>query len=270
MINARRVRNLTAVMVGTASLLLHGVVVNSAPAQQPGVSSVERDRGIQLYKAGDVKGAIDALRLAARQNETDVTAWHYLGLALEQKGEHSEAKKAYEKASRLGETILNQQLERTPKGKDIPRAMLAIRAQLFEAAESAERYVALDPKMSKSRQEDWNVRIESLRGFANLAADENLTFYSGSEVTTRVKVLAKPNPQYTQEARRNLISGTVILRCIFGANGRVFGFHVVAGLPDGLTERAIEVARQIKFIPATKDGHPVSMWMEVEYNFNVY
>ena len=27
---------------------------------------------------------------------------------------------------------------------------------------------------------------------------------------------------------------------------------------------------QYKFVPATKDGHPVSMWMQLEYNFNLY
>jgi TonB family protein len=124
--------------------------------------------------------------------------------------------------------------------------------------------------MSRSKLEDWTTRVESLRGFANLAGDDNLTFYSGSEVTTRARVLNKPNPSYTEEARRNRTNGSVVLRCIFGANGRVFGFHVVTGLPDGLTQRAVEAARQIKFIPATRDGHPVSMWMQVEYNFNVY
>jgi hypothetical protein len=42
------------------------------------------------------------------------------------------------------------------------------------------------------------------------------------------------------------------------------------GLPYGLTEKAIAAARQIRFDPATKDGHKVSMWMKLEYNFNLY
>jgi TonB family protein len=262
-----RLTILIALLAGT--VLLHTVAA-SAQAQQPVVVAVERDRGIQLYKAGDVKGAVEALRQAVKKDEDDISAWHYLGLALEQKEDRGGAKKAHEKAAKLGEGILNQQLDRTSKGKDVPRALLEIRPQLIAAAESAERYVALDPKLSKSKLEDWTTRIESLRGFAELAGNENMTFYTGKEVTTKARVLSKPDPQYTMEARRNQTSGTVILRCIFGANGRVFGFHVVVGLPDGLTERAVQAARQIKFIPATKDGHPVSMWMQLEYNFNVY
>jgi TonB family protein len=59
------------------------------------------------------------------------------------------------------------------------------------------------------------------------------------------------------------------LRCIFAADGRVRNIKVIKGLPNGLTERAIEAARLIKFIPATKDGKPVSMWMQLEYNFDL-
>jgi len=41
-------------------------------------------------------------------------------------------------------------------------------------------------------------------------------------------------------------------------------------LPDGLTRMAIEAVQQIKFVSATKDGKPVSQWLDVEYGFNVY
>jgi Flp pilus assembly protein TadD len=262
---------LIALLAAGGSTSLPPVGANSAVIQQSAQAIPnERDRGIQLYKSGDAKGAVNALRVAVKQDKNDITAWHYLGLALELKGDKGGAKKAYEKGSRSGESLLDQQLDRTPKAGDIPRAMLAIRPQLIEAAESAERYMALDAKLSKSKLEDWTGRIESLRGFAEFAGDENLTLFSGKEVTTKARVLRKPEPQYTDAARKSQTTGTVVLRCIFGANGRVFGFHVVYGLPDGLTEMSIRAARQIKFIPATKDGRPVSMWMELQYNFNLY
>jgi hypothetical protein len=44
--------------------------------------------------------------------------------------------------------------------------------------------------------------------------------------------------------------------------------RVASGLPYGLTEQAITAARQIKFTPAMIDGTPVSMWMQLEYNFS--
>jgi TonB family protein len=99
--------------------------------------------------------------------------------------------------------------------------------------------------------------------------DYNRTF-SGKEVSSKAKVLSKPEPQYTEEARKNQVTGTVVLRAVFTSSGQVTGIKAVSGLPYGLTERAIAAARQIKFVPATKDGHQVSMYIQLEYNFNLY
>jgi TonB family protein len=94
--------------------------------------------------------------------------------------------------------------------------------------------------------------------------------FSGKDVTSKARVLEKPEPTYTESARKNQITGTVVLRAVFSAGGSVTNIHAVSGLPDGLTERAIAAAKSIRFVPATKDGHPVSMWMELQYNFNLY
>jgi TonB family protein len=99
--------------------------------------------------------------------------------------------------------------------------------------------------------------------------DYNKTF-SGKDVTTKARVLSKPEPQYTEDARKNQVTGTVVLRAVFTSGGQVTNIKAVSGLPYGLTERAIAAARQIKFTPATKDGHAVSMYIQLEYNFNLY
>jgi TonB family protein len=92
----------------------------------------------------------------------------------------------------------------------------------------------------------------------------------GKEVTRKASVITKPQPTYTEEARRNQISGTVILRCVFSSSGAVTNIIAVSKLPDGLTEKAIAAAKQIRFIPAQKDGRFVSMYIQLEYNFNLY
>jgi TonB family protein len=94
--------------------------------------------------------------------------------------------------------------------------------------------------------------------------------FTGKDVTTKARLISKPEPQYTEEARKNQITGTVVLKVVFASSGQVQNIRTVSGLPYGLTERAIAAARQIKFVPATKDGHQVSMWMQLEYNFNLY
>ena len=99
--------------------------------------------------------------------------------------------------------------------------------------------------------------------------DKGRTF-SGSEVEQRARLLSKPEPQYTEEARKNQVSGTVMLRAVFSSAGEVVQIRALNTLPFGLTERAIAAARQIKFVPAMKNGHPVSVYMQLEYNFNLY
>ena len=89
-------------------------------------------------------------------------------------------------------------------------------------------------------------------------------------VDQRARVVSKPEPQYTEEARRNQITGTVVLRVVFSKTGEVTNIRAVSSLPFGLTERAIAAARQIRFLPATKDDQPVSVHMQLEYNFNLY
>jgi hypothetical protein len=68
------------------------------------------------------------------------------------------------------------------------------------------------------------------------------------------------------------------LRAIFRSTGEVTHIKVAAvrpsDLPDDLarqfSEESMKAAAKIKFEPATKDGHPVSMYMQLEYNFTCY
>ena len=91
-----------------------------------------------------------------------------------------------------------------------------------------------------------------------------------NEVSVRAVIISKPEPGFTEEARTQNITGTVRLRAVLSASGEVTGISVVKGLPAGLTEKAITAARQIKFRPAQKDGHIVSQYVTLEYNFNIY
>ena len=94
--------------------------------------------------------------------------------------------------------------------------------------------------------------------------------YRPAQVEQRARLLSKPEPHYTEEARRNQISGTVVLRVVFSSTGEVVQIRALRTLPFGLTERAIAAARQIEFVPAVKGGQPVSVAMQLEYNFNLY
>jgi periplasmic protein TonB len=84
------------------------------------------------------------------------------------------------------------------------------------------------------------------------------------------QVLSKPEPQFTEEARRAKHEGTVLLWLIVDAGGRPQNIKVVRALGMGLDEKAVESVRQWKFSPATKDGKPVAVEVKVEVAFNLH
>jgi periplasmic protein TonB len=82
-------------------------------------------------------------------------------------------------------------------------------------------------------------------------------------------LLNNPQPRYTEEARKNKIQGTVLVRVLIGSDGTVKRVVVVRPLPDGLDEQAIQAAYQLRFKPAMKSGQPVSFWKPVAIEFNL-
>lgn len=83
-------------------------------------------------------------------------------------------------------------------------------------------------------------------------------------------IKVKPQPQYTKEALRRQVQGTVILRIVLHSSGQVKDVCVIKGLPYGLTKRAVASAYKIEFEPAVKDGRAVSVTTLIEYQFNTY
>ncbi|HEX8161753.1 MAG TPA: energy transducer TonB [Pyrinomonadaceae bacterium] len=106
-------------------------------------------------------------------------------------------------------------------------------------------------------------------GGGGTATDLNRIF-NAKDVTRRAVIVSRPEPLYTEEARKNQTTGTVVLRLVLNANGTVSNVVALSHLPDGLTERAIEAARRIQFTPAERDGRKVSQYATINYNFNIY
>ena len=106
--------------------------------------------------------------------------------------------------------------------------------------------------------------------FASSFLDTSGNVFTGKQIDRKAILVMKPAPAYTDAARKKQITGIVVLKVVFSSNGSVVDVRIAAALPEGLTEKAIDAAKKIKFIPAMKDGRFVSMWMQLEYNFNLY
>jgi TonB family protein len=84
-----------------------------------------------------------------------------------------------------------------------------------------------------------------------------------------VEILSKPQPNYTEEARRRRIEGEVLLEVLFRASGEVQVLKVIRGLGHGLDESAAAAARRIRFRPARRDGVPADSTAVVRIVFQL-
>jgi TonB family protein len=93
--------------------------------------------------------------------------------------------------------------------------------------------------------------------------------YDQKEVDRKARITKRYNPRYTEQARKNHTAGVVVLRVVLKSSGEVGNIEIVAALQDGLTEECMYVTRSMRFVPAEKDGKPVSQWARVEYTFSL-
>jgi len=94
---------------------------------------------------------------------------------------------------------------------------------------------------------------------------------AGVEGVGKPELIDMKKPEYTEAARKDRIQGDVRLIVIFRTNGEIGHIDVIQGLPDGLTEKAIELAKAIKFRPATfsNSDKTVDVWSEVAITFKL-
>jgi TonB family protein len=93
-----------------------------------------------------------------------------------------------------------------------------------------------------------------------------------SEIAAKMvpaKILFKPVPAYTQEARTLRIEGEVLLEVVLAASGSLRVLRVVSGLGHGLDDNAIKAAEQIRFKPALRDGQPADSTVVLHIIFQI-
>lgn len=91
-------------------------------------------------------------------------------------------------------------------------------------------------------------------------------YHVGGQVAKPVKIWAPP-PVYTEEAKKKLLTGVVILEAVIDQQGCMSNVHVLKGLPAGLDRAAVGAVRNWVFEPATLEGRPVRVWYTLTINF---
>jgi len=104
---------------------------------------------------------------------------------------------------------------------------------------------------------------------APLAALQQEPYTVGEDGVTAPRLVAKVDPDYTQEARDARIQGTVVLAVVIGRSGRPEQITVTQSLDLGLDLNAVGAVRQWEFEPGMKDGEPVAVRTKIEVTFHL-
>ena len=85
------------------------------------------------------------------------------------------------------------------------------------------------------------------------------------------RIIREVKPQYTADAMRAKVQGTVLLECVVLPDGSVGRVDVVRSLDPtfGLDQEAIKAARQWRFVPGTRFGEPVAVLVTIELTFTL-
>jgi len=85
------------------------------------------------------------------------------------------------------------------------------------------------------------------------------------------KPLREVKPQYTADAMRAKVQGTVLLECVVLQDGTVGRVEVVRSLDSafGLDQEAIKAAKQWRFVPGSRFGEPVAVLVTIELTFTL-
>lgn len=232
-----------------------------------------------LFFRNKLSAAVSAAQMALKLDPNLADAYYLIGVARLRTDNEDEALRNAEMALKLAPAFAPAYLLKSQALTSFIGAALlaeenevadARRDRFAKAAVALEQYLKLAPDASD--RPTWEEQLQNLRFYSEEREkhEAEKTVFADKDLTTKARVISKPEPSYTELARGSGITGTVVLRAVFAADGTVKHILVIKGLPDGLTETAVRAARRIKFVPATINGRNVSMFIQLEYNFNLY
>ena len=90
----------------------------------------------------------------------------------------------------------------------------------------------------------------------------------GGGVSAPVPIF-RPEPEYSEEARKAKFQGSVIVALVVDEKGNPQSIRVVRPLGLGLDEKAIEAVQKWRFKPGLKEGRPVAVSAQIEVSFRL-
>jgi superkiller protein 3 len=278
-----------------AQLLTEGVypealaILERAVSLRPNSAAAQYDLGLARIKEKKYEEAVSSIKKALELKPEWADAYNNLGLAYAGLGRWKEAVTAYSEAVRLERNyagalynlgIAHLRLGEMATAKEVAAKVRLLnwdlQAQLWQeilAVENPRNVVAAAtptptlppqtlPQTSSPETSAPPVPEDKDRSTGgSTSADEECPspFYKQSGVTQMALLKEPLEVSYTADAVQNKVEGKIVLQLEVCSNGRVSDIRIDEPLPYGLTERAIEAIKKVRFQPALLGTQPVSV-----------
>jgi Gram-negative bacterial TonB protein C-terminal len=127
----------------------------------------------------------------------------------------------------------------------------------------------IDNRMIFEMPDFWRLYYEAAASNTDYAPTDP-GVYRQNTVDAKAKLTSTIDPPSNELAQSNGVAGMALYHAIVGSDGKIS--EVVAGRPIGfgLDESAVESIRRASFEPATKDGKPVPVALDLVVSFRIY
>ncbi len=165
-----------------------------------------------------------------------------------------------------------------PAGANAPPAIVlapgtttdpAHSAMLLNAALDKIFATDIDQRMMANLPEYWRQYFNSKRDHHEFVPADTSVLEVGGNVTAP-KVLNSIDPSSNEYAQKFGVAGLAMLRTVVDASGKPEQIAIARPIGFGLDEKAVDAIKKSRFTPATRDGKPVPVVIDLVVTFRIY
>ncbi len=127
----------------------------------------------------------------------------------------------------------------------------------------------LDDRMIAAMPSFWKLYYQAVANQADYKPTDP-AIYRQSGVDQKAKLLSTIEPPSNEYAQANGVAGMALYHAVIDADGKPQEIVVSRPIGFGLDESAADSIRKASFQPATKDGKPVPVVLDVVVQFRIY
>jgi TonB family protein len=142
--------------------------------------------------------------------------------------------------------------------------------RVFFLEGDAAQHAALEFRRSDDNTPDDEIYHVSPHAFRRPDESAPAVNHDQDENVLPPRPIYTPEPEFSEKARRAKFQGTVVLKILINKAGNVIRVTLLRALGMGLDENAMEGVERWRFSPATRNGQPVAVEMNIEVAFNLY